>query len=51
MLYAALILSLAANVATVLAWSQMRRRWRWEQRAAEALAHKVALLERRRGVA
>lgn len=38
MLYAALVLSLMANVATVLAWRQMRKKWRWEQRAAEALA-------------
>lgn len=51
MLYAVLILSLVANAATVLAWRRARREWRWEQRAAEALAHKVALLERRRGVA
>lgn len=51
MLYAALVLSLMANVATVLAWRQMRKKWRWEQRAAEALAHKVALLEGPKGVA
>lgn len=38
MLYAVLILSLVANVATALAWRRERRRWRWEQRAAEALA-------------
>jgi len=51
MLYLCLLLSLAANVATVLAWHGERKRRRWEQSAAEALGNEVVLLERRRGVA
>ena len=51
MLYLALLLSIAANVATILAWNGERKRRRWEQAATEALGNEVVLLERRRGVA
>lgn len=51
MLYLCLLLSLAANVVLALALHEERKRRRWEQHAARALADRVVLLERRRGVA